>query len=477
MPSKNLDDLKKVAKKSGDDALLGAVKVMDEVEKAVRNQDDAIETINDNLDETKTELTKSVEDAKTSIQKGFDQVADKFAAMEKRQILTGRITAGRSGEDGLLDAIPDEKRGMAADAEAFPTLWNVSGRGPIHKAAVAHWFQTSAKLQVPRYSNQGRQLGEDLDKINTAFSDVYGKAARTPLTGTTATGGGAATPTIVANDILRLISDNSDIYRLCRQVPVTSDKIEWPNEATAMRVAWQETQGSAITTSEPTFGSNTITIHRLGGYGLASLEVLEDANVGILGYLQTALMEKIGAALDSETMQGTGSPYTGIRTASGVNVQNFGTGPTTAGGEANYANLVKLYVKAGQNSARRNAVFVMNHQLYGEVLSQVDSQGQPVVRLGQVEGAPADTLFGRPIIVSSNLTAGAAITTTGDVIATMYFGPPSALIWNIRRGIEWDVSEQFKFSTYQLAFRMVMRAGFLAGVPSAWAVAKDVHAD
>jgi HK97 family phage major capsid protein len=183
----------------------------------------------------------------------------------------------------------------------------------------------------------------------------------------------------------------------------------------------------------------------------------------------------MGGELDAQAMEGVGSPFTGVMFATSVNdagATNSVTGvkvtymPATAA-TGTWASLVRIYTKSGQGNQRNDGIFVCGPGVYTQIIGLVDTNGQPVVRLGTVEGQPNNTLFGRPIVVSSMLgpyTIGAGTASVGS----LYFGPPSALLFGLRKGITWDVSEQVNWAKYQADARMVGRFGYVVGVPAAW---------
>jgi HK97 family phage major capsid protein len=116
---------------------------------------------------------------------------------------------------------------------------------------------------------------------------------------------------------------------------------------------------------------------------------------------------------------------------------------------------------------RSDGIWVCGPAVYAQILGLVDTNGQPIVRLGTVEGQPNNTLFGRPIIVSARLpkqTVGAGPVSTGN----LYFGTPSSLLFGTRTGMRWDVTDQVSWGTYQADARLVGRFAYVVGVPTAW---------
>jgi HK97 family phage major capsid protein len=174
-------------------------------------------------------------------------------------------------------------------------------------------------------------------------------------------------------------------------------------------------------------------------------------------------------------MEGPGtatSPFTGVLNATSVNdaARTNGTNGvvltynTTA---STKASLVQIYTAASERQPRNEGIWVCGPAVYAQIIGLVDSNGQPIVRFGAVEGTPSGMLLGRPIVVSARLpktTVGAGTVSVGG----LYFGPPNALLFGNRMGMRWDVTDQVSWATYQGDARMIGRFGYVVGVPTAW---------
>jgi HK97 family phage major capsid protein len=326
------------------------------------------------------------------------------------------------------------------------------------------WFRNDSLRQLSRHPKHLEGA-----KAIDAFNAVY-KA--TPLEGGADAQGGYTVPNIVSSDVLKLIRDASQVFGIARQIPMTSDTLLIPNEATQVVTYWSTTQASVLTGGEPVFGVTTLSAARLHGRATMSLVLLDDANVAVIPFLAQCFVERMGGDLDAQAIEGVGTPFTGVSGAAsvvdaaatngtnGVTLQ-YGLGTSTIGG------LVKVFTKGGEGLSRRDGVFVSGPGVYAKVLAMIDGNGQPIVRLGTVEGAPNNTLFGRPYLVSNRLSA----TTIGSgtfSVGNLYFGSPSALIFGVRQNMKWEITDQASWANYRADARMVGRFAYAVGVPAAW---------
>lgn len=456
-----MDDLRKVAELEpivdGIEKVAGHVtKVENRVNKAIEDQNEKIE--------------KGLKATDEKMEKGFNNVVDRLEDFSKRFSFTNRMSFAQDDMSALKSAVPERfKKNLGMYAALQTGAPDSMFRKEEFAAATHAWLNVATKLQLRKYDNEREQNLKDLEALNGAFDNV----AKTALGGLTDNLGGYSVPNIVGSEVFKIIRDASDIYGKARQLVMTSDTLSYPDEATAVTINWSNTDGTTLTAGEPTFGVKTLNARKLIGRATFSLELLDDSNVAILPFLQSCFAEKMGGELDFQAIEGAGTPFTGVLNATSVNdcartngtngvVLNYSTTASTK------ASLVQLFTKGAERFTRDQGVFVCGPGVYAQIIGLVDTNGQPVVRLGTVEGQPNNTLFGRPIIVSNRIpatTIGAGTVSVGG----LYFGPMAALMFGVRTGFRWDVSDQVSWATYQADARMVGRFGFVVGIPTAWA--------
>lgn len=401
-------------------------------------------------------------------ERGVGDIVDRIEDLSKRASVFGKVSFEQSDASALREAVPERFLKNMGMYEQFKKNDGEVTSDPRYIAAKHAWFNLNSKLQLKNYQAEHEAIRAEMAKLEKTF-DLISKA---DMGGTVDTSGGYAVPNIVGNEVFKIMRDASLIYSRARQFQMTSDSLSFPDEATAVSVGWHRTDGTTITVGEPVFGVKTLTANKLVGRAVFSLELLDDANVAILPFLQSCFAEQMGANLDAQAMEGT-TPFTGVATATSVNdgvVTTNGTiGQTLtyASSTATFASLVRIFTKAQQGSVINGGTWVCGPGVYAKIIGLVDNNGQPIVRLGTVEGQPNNTLFGRPIIVSSALVA----TTLGagtNSVGGLYYGQMGALAFGTRQGFRWDVSEHVSFATYQAQARMVGRFGYVVAVPTAW---------
>ena len=450
------------AAKAADDPVLDAVvKIASSVEtrhdatKAVLgNHEKQLEALDEKVDATKEEL-------KTWTEKGFETVVSKLDVLEKRGVALGRLSVGGEGESGLLDALGDNVRKMVRVAEETPEGQKGRFVDPIFRTASNEWFRLSTRLQSRRCADTREQDARALRKLNEAFDDIYGKAAYTG--GTDATGG-YGVPDVVSNELLRIVKDASIVFGPARKIPMTSDTLYLTNEASGLTVYWP-TEGGTLTQGENTFGRNTMTALKVVTRATASSEAVEDITFGLLGYVQTLMAETLARELDAEALEGDATHFTGLISETSVN----SVATTTTDGEAvSYVDLVNAMFAAEEKSTRVTAVWWMHPAIFASVVGMVDSNGQPIFQYANVPGAPYGSILGRPVMPTSALSVDITRGATGST-GNIYFGPPQKLIFGIRRGFRWDVTDQVNWATDQFDMRLMGRFGFTVATPAAFA--------
>jgi HK97 family phage major capsid protein len=414
-------------------------------------------------------LDKKLTGYNEAAERGISDVIDRVDLLAKRTSFTARTSFEQDDLEAVKEAIPERftKKLQAYERET------TNSKGLFADArgvAAAHaWFQLSTKLQMRQFDKDRDRNMAEFTKLNDRLEAIE----KADMGGLIDTSGGYAVPNIVGNEVLKIIRDASLIYNQARQVTMTSDTLSFPDEATAVTINWSNTDGTTLTAGEPVFGVKTLNARKLIGRATFSLELLDDANVAIIPFLQSCFAEKMGGELDLQAIEGSGAPFTGVSGATSVNDAvvttngTIGQTLTYSSVTATFASLTRIYTAASEQSSIKGGTFVCGPAVYAKIIGLVDGNGQPVVRLGTVEGQPNQTLFGRPIIVSARLpkvTLGAGTNSVGG----LYYGPMSTLLFGTRQGMRWDVTDQVNWAKYQADARMVGRFGFVVGVPTAW---------
>ncbi len=446
--------------KTDDEVVKGTIDVFKQTDRKVARQDEKLSDFEEKMDRSDAAQKEALDSLKNMLKEGNQVIADRMDSWEKRQIMSSITGLPRNAEK-LHEALPEQKRWYAKEMERI-----VGEKAAPLYACAENWYKCTIKLQARgRYSDADPvKIREERDKIEQALEDVWGKTA---LVGGTITGGGAMVPSPVAAEVLKQALDSGVFVSAARHIPMTSDTLAIPNLATAVTVYWPDEAGT-LTQGEPTFAQKTLTAKKLIGRAIASTELAEDSNVGLISFLVQEFAEQFGRQLDIEGLEGTTSANPAWLGVNGnVPAANIVWANATSTGAADasitYQDVVDVVFAAGENSSRMGAQFFCKPSVYAKTLGLTDSQGMPIVKLGTVEGSPAFSLLGFPVNLQNGL---ASSTTTG---ANLYFGPPRSAIYGDRRAMTFGVSEHSKWGTDQLDFKMTGRWGYVVGVPADFA--------
>jgi HK97 family phage major capsid protein len=233
----------------------------------------------------------------------------------------------------------------------------------------------------------------------------------------------------------------------------SGESIQIP-KTTAHSTAAIVTEGSQIGTSEPTFGQITLGAFKYANMMYISRELLQDAGVDLEGYLSMQAGRGIGNKFGQDMVVGAGTTLPRgivLDATSGV------TGSTVAGGAAVIGaptadNLIDLFysvIAPYRNS--RQAAWLVKDSTMAAIRKLKDTTGQYIFQPSLVAGTP-DTLLGKPIYTDPYVAA------IGSAAKSVIFGDFSQYYVRVVGGVRLERSDEFKFDTDQISFRVVLRA-------------------
>ena len=219
---------------------------------------------------------------------------------------------------------------------------------------------------------------------------------------------------------------------------------------TAYSTAAAVTAGSAISESNPTFSSLTLSAYKIGALVSVANELIADAGFDINAYIAQQLGESLGYQANALLTTGTGTVQpTGIATSAGSVV----TGGTGVSGAFTYENLIDLaYGIADGARVLPNLGFQMSKTGIAVARKLKDSVGNYIWTDGSAarDGQPA-TLLGYPVY--ENPAVAAVATGAKSVL----FGHLPSYKVRVAGGIKVDQSADYAFNTDVTTFRGTMR--------------------
>jgi HK97 family phage major capsid protein len=209
---------------------------------------------------------------------------------------------------------------------------------------------------------------------------------------------------------------------------------------TAISSAGSVAAGSAITESNPTFASLTLSAYKYGAMVQIAQELVSDAGFNISDYIAGELGRAIGQQTNSALT-------TNLVAAAGSAV----TGGTGVSGAASYENLIDLvYSINGSLRLLPSAGFQMSTTAIAAARKMKDGAGNYIWTDSAVPGQAA-TLLGYRTFENPNLAAVA----TGA--KSIVFGDLSAFKVRVAGGIRVDQSSEYGFNTDSVYYRGLTR--------------------
>lgn len=225
-------------------------------------------------------------------------------------------------------------------------------------------------------------------------------------------------------------------------------------------------ENTAITPSDPTFTSVTLTPRKLAALTLAANEALDDSNPGLREIVANDLVRQTATTLDLQFLEGSGTApnMRGFRNMSGTTQATVGGANGGTPTLDDFATAVQNLETANANLER--AAWFMSGRTWGTVRKIKDTQSR--YQLSPDPGADASkSLFGVPVYLSSQIptteTVGTSTDTSHVILADM-----SQIVVGQRKQVEVALSSDYAFNADQTAIRVLGR--FDIGVLNAAAV-------
>ena len=208
-------------------------------------------------------------------------------------------------------------------------------------------------------------------------------------------------------------------------------------------------EAAVIAASDPAFGQGTLNAFKYAVLVQLSNELLTDTGVDIEGYLAMQAGRAVGNAFGVHAIVGTGTAQpTGVVTSATVGI----TGSAGVAGAFTADNLIDLFysvIAPYRNSPQ--AAWLMRDATMGAVRKLKDTTNQYLWQPSIQIGVP-DTLFGKPVYTDPNVAAVALSA------KSVLFGDFSQYLVRMVRGIRFERSDEFAFSSDLVTFRCILRA-------------------
>lgn len=300
-------------------------------------------------------------------------------------------------------------------------------------------------------------IGKDATVLNQMHEEVRTKAN---LSEGTTTAGGFLVPDEFLAEIQRLAPLYGVMRANCRIIPMRSDVINIPAAGTTDQSAIWTNEASQILNTDPNFRQLTLTINKLAAIPKVTNELLADSSVAVIEYLAQLISEAFAKEEDNQGFLGTGSPFTGVLSATGV------PSSTHAGGAIalSYQDIVRATGQLYTN-ALGNAKFYFHRTVIANIRGLITSAGAPIFN------ATADSVAGYPLVSTEILRNSATATGTaygvfGDLRRGIAMGERGSMTMKISE--EGTVGGDNLFEKDMAALRVIERVALGVLLPSAF---------
>lgn len=271
-------------------------------------------------------------------------------------------------------------------------------------------------------------------------------------------------PTSFVGQLYRYLVDTSSIRQTNPTVYTTAsgENLVVPVSTAEGSATWVA-EAQALSASDPTLTSVTLSAHKVAKLLQVSTELLADTGFDIVGYMAEHAGRNLGIAVDAGYVAGTGTtqPLGFLAAATVALTAANGTGSTTTlptGGAVVGGDILIELFHSVIPQYRARSSFVMNDSTIKVVRKLKDTTGQYLWQPALVAGQP-DTLLGRPVYADPHMPA------IGVSATPIAFGDFAGYFIRDVTPIRFERSDDYAFGNDLVSFRAIYRTdGKLADV-------------
>lgn len=209
--------------------------------------------------------------------------------------------------------------------------------------------------------------------------------------------GAAVIPKNVADELVKRIEDVSPVFEMARKFPSTAGTLKVARETEATANAGFVGEGSDVNELALNLEMVQLSQKRVGGYVTLSQQLINDGAVNMDEYVPDMLARQVGKAVEKSILIGAGgTEFAGITKDTDVTAVEVAV--------VTIDSLMDLYLSV-KPQFLQGAAFIMNEDTFKAVAKLKDSNNQPYLQNGVVNGEITRTLFGIPVYTTEALPA------------------------------------------------------------------------
>ncbi|MCM1943142.1 phage major capsid protein [Streptomyces sp. G3] len=346
----------------------------------------------------------------------------------------------------LRAATPDPYA-HASKAERSKGLYNKAALG----AKVDNLFASSGEYFHAIWRGNGNR---DTAEAQAKLAQLKNFSSDVPADG------GFLIPESLRSEMLKVALEQSVVRPRARVIPMETLRVPFPAIDSTSNVSsvyggittyWTE-EGGKLTGSKPRFGRVVLDAKKLTAYTEIPNELLTDSLISLTSFVDEAFPEALAFAEDQAflTGSGVGQPLGILNGAAAVSVTR------TTSSKIDLLDVVNMYARMLPQSMQR-AVWLASPDSFPQLAQLAMTRGtdgiaSPAMWMsgGQAIDAPPMTLMGRPVVFTEKVPA---LGQAGD-LSLVDFG---FYLVGDRQAMQAKQSDDFKFDTDEVAFRVIER--------------------
>lgn len=272
--------------------------------------------------------------------------------------------------------------------------------------------------------------------------------------------GGFLIPESLRSELLKVALESAVVRPRARVIPMETLRVPFPAIDSTSNVNsvyggittyWTE-EGGKLQGSKPRFGRVVLDAKKLTAYTEIPNELLTDSLISLTAFVDEAFPEALAFAEDQAflTADGVGKPLGALNGAAAISVTR------ATASEINFLDVINMYSRMLPQSIGRS-VWLAAPDAFPQLAQMALTQGtdgiaSPAMWMtgGQAIDGPPVSLMGRPVIFTEKVPAMGNV---GD-LSLVDFG---FYLVGDRQAMQAKQSDDFKFDTDEVAFRVIER--------------------